>query len=48
VTAETHNFARAHKTLKGPSPAMAAGVSDYVWSLAEIDALLDDKSLSSN
>jgi len=35
-----YNFARVHKTL-GMTPAMAAGVSDHVWSLEEIAALLD-------
>ena len=39
-----YNFARAHKTLSNPyptSPAMAAGVSDHVWTLEEIARLLD-------
>jgi hypothetical protein len=39
-----HNFARPHKTLSDPHPtmpAMAAGVTDYVWSLAEIAELLE-------
>jgi IS1 family transposase len=40
-----YNFARPHKTLsKGTyptTPAMAAGVTDHVWSLKEIAALLD-------
>ena len=30
-----YNFARIHKTLR-ITPAMAAGVSDHVWSLEEI------------
>ena len=30
-----YNFARIHKTLR-VTPAMAAGVSDHVWSLEEI------------
>lgn len=30
-----YNFARVHKTL-GITPAMAAGVSDHVWTLEEI------------
>ena len=34
-----YNFARVHKTLR-ITPAMAAGVSDHVWSLEEI-AMLD-------
>jgi hypothetical protein len=39
-----YNFARPHQTLKNPyprTPAMAAGVADHVWSIAEIVALLD-------
>jgi hypothetical protein len=38
------NFARPHKSLKGlypRTPAMAAGVSDHVWTLTEIPGLLD-------
>jgi IS1 family transposase len=35
-----YNFGRIHKTLR-VTPAMAAGVSDHVWSLAEIVGLLD-------
>jgi len=35
-----YNFARIHKTLR-VTPAMAAGVSDHVWSLGEIAALAD-------
>lgn len=35
-----YNFARVHKTL-GVTPAMAAGVSDHVWTLSEIIALLE-------
>jgi hypothetical protein len=39
-----YNFARPHSSLKERyprTPAMAAGVADHVWSLAEIAALLD-------
>ncbi|MGH2455641.1 MAG: IS1 family transposase [Candidatus Limnocylindria bacterium] len=39
-----HNFARPHRSLANPysrTPAMAAGVSDHVWTLQEIAALLD-------
>jgi hypothetical protein len=39
-----YNFARPHATLKERyprTPAMAAGVTDHVWSLEEIAALLD-------
>jgi IS1 family transposase len=35
-----YNFGRIHKTLR-VTPAMAAGVSDHVWSLEEIAALAD-------
>lgn len=35
-----YNFARVHQTLR-VTPAMEAGVSDHVWSIAEIVALLD-------
>ena len=35
-----YNFARIHKTLRA-TPAMAAGVSDHVWSLEEIVGLLN-------
>ena len=34
-----YNFARIHKTLR-ISPAMAAGVSDHLWSVEEITGLL--------
>jgi hypothetical protein len=39
-----YNFARPHISLKNPyprTPAMAAGVADHVWTVAEIVALLD-------
>jgi len=36
-----YNFARVHKSLDGITPAMAAGVTDHVWSLEEIAGLLD-------
>jgi IS1 family transposase len=36
-----YNFARVHKTLR-VTPAMAAGVSDHVWGLEEIVALLEE------
>jgi hypothetical protein len=35
-----YNFVRIHKTLK-VSPAMAAGVSDRLWSVEDIVALID-------
>jgi IS1 family transposase len=39
-----YNFARPHSALKDPyprTPAMAAGVTDHIWTLEEIAALLD-------
>lgn len=36
-----YNFARGHQSLGGKTPAMAAGVADHKWSIAEIVALLD-------
>jgi hypothetical protein len=36
-----YNFGRRHQTLKGQTPAMAAGVAEYPWSLTQIAALLD-------
>ncbi len=36
-----YNFARVHQSLKGKTPAMAAGVADYPWSLTQIAKLLD-------
>jgi transposase InsO family protein len=37
-----YNFARPHSSLgKNTTPAMAAGISDHVWTAYEIAALLD-------
>jgi hypothetical protein len=36
-----YNYARIHKTLR-VTPAMEAGVSDNVWSIEEIAALLPE------
>lgn len=39
-----YNFGRPHKTLANPyprTPAMAAGVADHIWTLAEIVGLLN-------
>src|SRR6201989_202883 len=38
-----YNFARIHRPLR-VTPAMAAGISDHVWSIEEIVALLDTSS----
>ena len=38
-----YNFARPHKTLTNPypkTPAMAAGITDHIWTVAEIIALV--------
>jgi hypothetical protein len=35
-----YNFGRVHQTLKS-TPAIAAGIADHVWSVAEIVSLLD-------
>lgn len=35
-----YNFVRMHKTLRR-SPAMAAGVSDRLWDMADVVALID-------
>jgi hypothetical protein len=37
-----YNFARVHKTLR-MSPAMAAGISDRLWSMEDILALIDTR-----
>ena len=39
-----HNFVRIHKTLR-VTPAMEAGVSDHVWSLEEIAALVPEPEI---
>jgi hypothetical protein len=38
-----YNFCRVHQTLR-VTPAMEAGLSNYVWSIAELVALLDKKA----
>jgi hypothetical protein len=35
-----YNYCRKHQTL-GTSPAMAAGLTDHVWTLGELIALLE-------
>jgi hypothetical protein len=42
-----YNFARPHQTLKNPyprTPAMAAGITDHVWTIDEIISLLPDSN----
>lgn len=37
-----YNFGRVHQSLgKNTTPAMAAGISDNVWTCEEIAALID-------
>ena len=41
-----YNFVRPHKTLFNPypaTPAMAAGVSDHIWTIEDIVSLVDLK-----
>jgi hypothetical protein len=43
-----YNFARMHQTLTRknlakPTPAMAAGVADHVWTIEEIVALVEER-----
>ena len=38
-----YNFGRIHKTLK-VTPAMAAGVSDRLWSMEDVVALIDEQA----
>ena len=38
----SYNFVRIHKTLK-ITPAMAAGVTDTLWSMNDVVALIDAK-----
>jgi IS1 family transposase len=39
-----YNFCRKHESLKKMTPAMAAGITDHVWTLAELVALLPDRA----
>ena len=36
-----YNFARPHKTLKGETPAMAAGLENRVWTIGDIVDMID-------
>jgi hypothetical protein len=40
-----YNFCRVHQTLR-VTPAMEAGLTDHVWTLAELVTLLEAKTLS--
>lgn len=39
-----YNFGRPHMALYGKTPAMAAGIADHQWTVAEIVGLLDSKA----
>jgi hypothetical protein len=36
-----YNFVKQHKTLKGISPAMAAGISPTLWSMTDLAEMVD-------
>ena len=36
-----YNFVKQHKSIKGLSPAMAAGVSKTLWSVTDIAEMID-------
>ncbi len=36
-----YNFVKQHKSLKGITPAMAAGVTDKLWDMKDVAALID-------
>ncbi len=36
-----YNFVKQHKSLKGITPAMAAGVVDKLWDMKDVVALID-------
>ena len=36
-----YNFVKPHKSLKGVSPAMAAGVSKTLWSMTDLAEMVD-------
>ncbi len=40
-----YNFVRIHKTLR-VTPAMAAGVSDRLWEIADIVKLVEDAEVA--
>lgn len=39
LTITYYNFCRKHKSLGGKTPAMAAGLTDYVWTAADLLSL---------
>ena len=36
-----YNFVKQHKSNKGLSPAMAAGVSETLWSMTDLAEMID-------
>lgn len=36
-----YNYVKQHKNLKGLSPAMAAGISDTLWSMTDLVEMID-------
>ena len=36
-----YNYVKQHKSLKGVSPAMAAGVSQTLWSMTDLAEMID-------
>jgi hypothetical protein len=36
-----YNYVKQHKSLKGISPAMAAGISDTLWSMSDLAEMID-------
>jgi hypothetical protein len=36
-----YNYVKQHKTLRGLSPAMAAGLSEALWSMTELAEMVD-------
>src|SRR6266446_4852606 len=36
-----YNYVKQHKTLKGLSPAMAAGISQTLWSMTDLAEMVD-------
>ena len=42
-----YNFVRIHQTLR-VTPAMAAGITDKLWDMADVVALLDERDAQRN
>jgi hypothetical protein len=36
-----YNYVKQHRSLKGLSPAMAAGLSDTLWSMTNLAEMID-------